>query len=77
MLRDEIVWLVSLLCEGLTLITITRASKILINSSKGIFQLKTLKILTKLYLISMKILKIICLRTHCILFLHVMILIYA
>lgn len=48
-----------------------RASKILINSSKGIFQLKIWKLLTKLNLIRMKIFKIICLMTHCIVFIHV------
>lgn len=50
---------------------ITRASKILNNSSKGIFQLKIWKLLTKLNLNRMKILKIICLMTHCIVFIHV------
>lgn len=43
---------------------ITRASKILINSSKGIFQLKIWKLLTKLNLIRMKIFKITCLITQ-------------
>lgn len=50
---------------------ITRASKILINSSKGIFQLKIWKLLTKLNLNRIKILKIICLMTYCIVFIHV------